>query len=51
MRRNIFRWPLLAILTAFSLAYMPLGAPSALAQATTSGTITGTVADPIRANF
>src|SRR6202035_717945 len=46
MRRSIFRWPVLAILTAILLACMPLSAPSAFAQATTSGTVTGTVVDP-----
>ena len=46
MRRNILRRPLLAILAVIFLAYMPLDAPCAFAQATTSGTVTGTVADP-----
>jgi hypothetical protein len=46
MRRSVLRWPVLAILLLLPLARLSVSAPYAFAQATTSGTVTGSVADP-----
>jgi hypothetical protein len=45
MTRFIYRWPIFAILTMLLLAFPLYEANSAFAQATSTGTVTGTVAD------